>query len=61
MNTEQASAPPRYNFDKRTIQASDREWLAYRLTGYNEKVQLLLSQMEGGNKTFEQIQRHYLN
>jgi uridine phosphorylase len=33
-----AHHPQRYKFDKRTIEATDREWLAYHLTGFNEKV-----------------------
>jgi uridine phosphorylase len=44
----------RYQFDPKTIEASDREWKTHRLTSYNEKIQLLLSKILG-NRSFEEI------
>jgi uridine phosphorylase len=30
--------PARYQFDQKTITASEREWKTHRLTSYNEKI-----------------------
>ena len=45
----------RWNFDQSTIDASAREWQSYRLTTFNERVQLLLSKKLKAESAFEDV------